>query len=426
MIKKGGKKMDITTKTSSVLEEEIHVLSLPRGGKCYIIPKYGFKKSYAVISFGYGSATTKFILDKVEKTLPDGNAHFIEHKMFDNKDGNAINEFLNAGANINAFTDFNKTSYYFSSDDNFYSNLKRLVKMVTIPCFNEEAVEKEKSIITSEINMYNDNPAWRVYYNMLSKMYFSHSVKVGVAGTIDSVNSISVSDLTKGYDAFYTLDNMKIVVCGDVKAEAVADTIIKNIDKSFFKRTKCKSVFNKERTDIKGNYIKDDMNLKTPVFNLGFKFDPSINCLQTVYAMKMLLDILLGESSYFFEMAQKTSILKENLSTQFLWSKEVSFIVVMGKSDVPKDVANSIIQEVYHAKNNGINETDFNRIKKKHIGRFIRGFNSVQAITMSQNELSAMNADLIDAFDVIKNININCLEKLLKEFDKNKAVLSIV
>jgi len=418
--------MDITTKNSSVLEEKIHVLNLPRGGKCYIIPKSGVKKSYGVISFGYGSANTNFILDKAENTLPDGNAHFIEHKMFDKKDGNAMTEFLKAGADVNAFTDFNKTAYYFSSDDNFYSNLKRLVKMVTMPYFEEEAVEKEKSIINSEITMYNDNSSWRVYYNMLSKMYFSHPIKTGIAGTIDSVNSISANDLIRGYNAFYTPDNMKIVVCGDVNTEAVADTIIKNIDENFLKRTKCKKVFNKERADIKGNYIKDDMNLKSPVFNLGFKFDPSINSLKTVYAMKMLLDILLGESSRFFERAQKTGVLKERISTQFLWSKDVSLAVVMGKSNIPKDVANSIIREIYYAKNNGINEDDVSRIKKKHIGRFIRGFNSAEAIAMSQNELSAMNTDLIEAFDVIKNMDIICLEKLLMEFDKNKAVLSIV
>lgn len=415
--------MGFTLKTENSLGEKMFITTLSSGAKCYIIPKDGFGKTQAVVSFRYGSADLRFETFGEKITSPLGTAHFIEHKMFEKKDGSYFADFIAAGADTNAFTDFNKTAYYFSCKENFEENFKRLLEMVGGSYFTDENVQREKGIIGQEIAMYDDDPNWVVYFNMLKKLYKKNPVRYGIAGTKETVNAMTSNDLKMAFDAFYSPENMRIVVCGNVKYEQIAE-IAEAVIEPKAGRTR-RGVIN-EPKDIGHNYVAESMGLSKPVFNLGFKFEPEEMGIKKVYGTKMLLDIIAGESSYLYGKLLKNGLVEESMALQYLWGRRLSLSVIMGKSNEPKDVANCIVREIENLKKNGISTETFNRAKKKHIGRFIRGFNSIDAICMAQTELSVMDCDLFDAFDMIKHMEKDYLEDLLMEFEKFSAVLSVV
>jgi Predicted Zn-dependent peptidases len=415
--------MGFTLKTENSLGEKMFITTLSSGAKCYIIPKYGFGKSEAVVSFRYGSADLRFEAFGERRTSPKGTAHFIEHKMFEKEGGNFFADFIAGDADTNAFTDFNKTAYYFSCKDNFEENFERLLKMVGSVYLTDENVEHEKGIIGQEIAMYDDDPNWIVYFNMLKRLYKKHPVRDVIAGTQETLKTIDVDDLKAAFDAFYVPENMRIVVCGDVEYEKISQIAESVIEP---KVSGARRAAIKEPMDIGRNYISDSMELSKSVFNLGFKLEPEEMGIKKVYGTKMLLDIIAGESSYLYGKLLKSGLLDESMALQYLWGRRLSLAVIMGKSDAPKDVANCIAREIEKLKKNGINAESFRRAKKKHMGRFIRGFNSIDAICMAQTELAVMDCDLFDAFDMIKNMEKDYLEELLMDFDKFTAVLSVV
>lgn len=415
--------MGLTVKNENSLGEKMFINKLSSGPKCYIIPKYGFSQKQAVISFGYGSADISFTYMGKGYNSPKGTAHFLEHKMFQKKDKDYFTEFINNGAMSNAFTDATKTAYYFSCRDNFYENFELLLKMVSEKYFEEESVEKEKGIIGQEIAMYNDDPNWIVYFNMLGKLYKENPIRYGIAGTGKSIEAINVNVLETAYDAFYTSENMSVVVCGDVDCQKVADMIEK-----FAKDIKSEAIKKRpeEPSGIGGNFVRKRMGLSVPVFNLGFKHFSKEHDIKQIYGYKMLLDIIAGESSAANEKAMARGLISEPMGMQYLWGSGVSLSIIMGRSCDPRRLGNGIIKEIGALKNNGIPMEQFKRIKKKHVGRFIRGFNSVDAICMAQTELCGLNSDLFDGYNAIKYMEKDYLETLLSSFDNERAVLSVV
>ena len=158
--------------------------------------KAGFNSSYAIFGTKYGSIDTTFSVNGEETTVPEGIAHFLEHKLFESEDGDAFSKYAKTGAYANAFTSFDRTCNLFSCSDKFYDNLDILLSFVQSPYFTEETVKKEQGIIGQEIRMYDDSPGWRVMFNMLTAMYRNHPVRIDIAGTVESIAEID-------YDLLY-------------------------------------------------------------------------------------------------------------------------------------------------------------------------------------------------------------------------------
>ena len=201
-----------------IINEEVISAKLDSGLDVLLIPKKGYIKKYAIFSTKYGSNDNKFIPINENDVIqvPEGIAHFLEHKLFEEPEGNIFDEFSKLGTNVNAFTNFNQTSYLFSCTDNFCESLELLIKFVQNPYFTDENVEKEKGIIAQEIKMYEDNPGWRVFFNALKGMYFEHPVKIDIAGTIESIQNIDKETLYKCYNTFYNPKNMVLVTVGEI------------------------------------------------------------------------------------------------------------------------------------------------------------------------------------------------------------------
>src|SRR6476659_11457808 len=212
------------------LQEELYYEKLPNGLNVYILPKKGFNKTFATFTTKYGSVDNHFVpLRKEEFTkVPDGIAHFLEHKLFEKEDGDVFQQFSRQGASANAFTSFTRTAYLFSSTSNVEQNLETLMNFVQEPYFSEKTVEKEKGIIGQEITMYDDNHDWRLYYGVIQNLYENHPVRIDIAGTIESISHINKDLLYECYNTFYHPSNMLLFVVGPVDATKVMEQIKEN------------------------------------------------------------------------------------------------------------------------------------------------------------------------------------------------------
>ena len=227
--------MELKIQKNELIGEELYYGVHSSGLKVYIIPKKDYSKNYAIFGTHYGSVDSEFIVpgeSEITK-VPDGIAHYLEHKMFDQPDGsNVFDKFSQYGANANAFTSFNMTAYLFSSASYFDENLKTLMDYVQSPYFTKESVRKEQGIIGQEIRMYDDSGDWKVFFNLLSCLYNNNPVKKDIAGTVESISHITDEYLYKCYNTFYNLSNMTIVIAGDVEPYSIANIIDASVKKN--------------------------------------------------------------------------------------------------------------------------------------------------------------------------------------------------
>lgn len=212
------------------LNEKLYHETLANGLEVYILPKQGFNKTYATFTTKYGSIDNHFIpLDGGEPLkVPDGIAHFLEHKMFEDEDGDVFQLFSKQGASANAFTSFTRTAYLFSSTSEVDKNLETLLDFVQHPYFTEKSVEKEKGIIGQEITMYDDNPDWRVYFGIIENMYENHPVRIDIAGTVELIDKITKDLLYKCYETFYHPKNMVLFVIGSLQPDEIIKLVKTN------------------------------------------------------------------------------------------------------------------------------------------------------------------------------------------------------
>src|SRR3954453_11844038 len=219
------------------IQEEIYHEKLENGLEVFILPKKGFNKTYATFTTKYGSIDNHFMpLEKSEfLKVPDGIAHFLEHKLFEKEDGDVFQQFSKQGASANAFTSFTRTAYLFSSTSNVELNLDTLMDFVQEPYFSEKTVEKEKGIIGQEITMYDDNPDWRLYFGLIQNLYQNHPVKIDIAGTIESISHINKDLLYECYNTFYHPSNMLLFIVGPVDPNQFMDQVRENQSKKVYK-----------------------------------------------------------------------------------------------------------------------------------------------------------------------------------------------
>lgn len=223
--------------TFEQLQEELFHEKLPNGLNVYILPKKGFNKTYATFTTKYGSVDNCFVpLEKDEYVkVPDGIAHFLEHKLFEKEDGDVFQQFSRQGASANAFTSFTRTAYLFSSTTDVEKNLETLIDFVQDPYFSDKTVEKEKGIIGQEITMYDDNPDWRLYFGLIQNLYQNHPVKIDIAGTIESISHITKEWLYECYKTFYHPSNMLLFIVGPINPEAIMNQVRENQSKKEYK-----------------------------------------------------------------------------------------------------------------------------------------------------------------------------------------------
>ncbi|MBR5154905.1 MAG: insulinase family protein [Clostridia bacterium] len=403
------------------------------GLRVYIVPKQGFSKYYAIYGTEYGSIDTKLNVPDTDEVieLPDGIAHFLEHKLFEEEDGgNAFDRFALTGANSNAFTSFDMTAYLFSCTDSFYENLDILIDFVNHPYFTDENVAKEQGIIGQEIKMYDDDPNWRLFFNMLQGMYFKNPVKTDIAGTVESIAKITPDLLFKCCDAFYNPSNMFLVMVGDIDADKAMAIVDKYVTSERDRGRIEREIVDEPKTVAK-SVVYQKMSVSKPQFMIGFKeLETDITgtaLLKKQIETNVILSILFGKSSEFFTELYEAGIIDGSFSFECELEKKYGFSSVSGESKDPNEVFNRVIKRIEEVKSKGFDEDEISRVKKVLIGANLRGYNDVERI--GNNFIRSFMSD-VNPFEyerIAEAVEKDALEKRLREhFNKDAAVLSVI
>lgn len=413
------------------VKEKAYIEKLKNGLTIIIVPKAGIRKKYVIFGTHYGSNDSKFIVPGENEIteVPKGVAHFLEHKMFEQENGrNSLDVLSSLGVNANAYTTNNHTAYLYECTDNFYEALDEFMDYVQHPYFTDENVEKEKGIIGQEIMMYDDYPEWKVYLNALEAMYHNNPVKLDITGTIETISHIDKEILYKCYNTFYNPSNMCLVVCGDF----VPEEILKEIEKRLINKNpsgEIKRIYEEEDESIVKPNIEVKMDVSIPLFTMGIKCKPA-NQTQKVkkdIAISILLNMIIGESSTLYQDLYQSGILLNSPSYEFDFTNEYAHILISGSSRNPQEFYNKLNEEIKNLKTNGLDEENFERIKKKLYGEYIKEYNDVSDIArMFLNDfMNGINS--FEYLEEITSIDINYLEQVLKnDFDTEKMVFSVI
>ncbi|ADH61194.1 peptidase M16 domain protein [Thermoanaerobacter mathranii subsp. mathranii str. A3] len=412
------------------IDEKILLQELDNGLKVYIMPKRDYTKQFAIFATRFGSNDSKFIApgDTEVTEVPDGVAHFLEHKMFEEEEGSIFEQFSKLGASANAYTNFTTTAYLFASTENFYENLKLLVNFVQNPYFTDENVEKEKGIIAQEIRMYQDDPNWRVYFNALEALYHVYPVRKDIAGTIESISKISKEILYKCCYTFYHPENMVLFAVGDIDVDKTLDIIKENVRQEK-KQGEIKRIYPKEPLSVYEKEVVQDMQVSIPLFNLGFK-DTDVGfggkkLLKKNLEVQIGLEMVLGRSSDLYERLYNEGLIDSTFSFDYGGEIDYGYSIIGGQSKDPFKVRDIILNAINNLQ--FLKEEDFERIKKKYIGKFLRTFNSVDSIAYSFINFYMKEINLLDYLDVLYSISFEDVrERFQNHLREENSVLSVV
>ena len=414
---------------NSKVKEKVYIEKLENGLTVMIIPKKGVQKKYVIWGTNYGSNDSKFVVpgEEQETEVPKGVAHFLEHKMFEQESGiNSLDTLTALGVEANAYTTNDHTAYLFECTENFYPALDELMDYVQHPYFTDENVEKEKGIIGQEIMMYDDYPEWRVYLNTLEAMYHNHPVKLDITGTIETISHIDKDVLYKCYNTFYHPSNMVLVVCGDFKPEEILEEI-KNRLIPREAAGEIRRIYPEEPRQIVKNYVEQNMEVSMPLFTIGIKDVPSEEKVKKHIAIEVLLNMLLGRSSKLYKELYNEGIILAQPSLEYEFTDGYAHALITGQATEPEKVFESLKREISNLKENGINEEEFNRIKKMIYGGYVKEYNDVAETARMFLADFFKGINSFDYIDEIESVKSEYGLQVLKEtFDDKNMVLSVV
>lgn len=409
--------------------EQYTYVKHPTGLDIYIWKMEGYSTSYALFGTKYGSVNTKFkTKDEPDFiTVPNGIAHYLEHKLFENEDCDVFSLYAKTGASANAYTSFDKTCYLFSCTDNVYESLEILLKFVQDPYFTPENVQKEQGIIGQEIRMYDDNAGWRVFFNMLQGMYHNHPVKIDIAGTVESIAEINADLLYKCYYTFYNLNNMVLSIAGDIDEDRVLELCDKLLKQGG--NPELETAFEPEPESVCQKEVTQKLEVAIPLFNIGFKAKPKsgIEALKAEIETNFVLALIAGNSSDLYKQLYDEGLINSAFSTEVFSGDGYCCSIFGGESRNPRLVRDRIIEEIERCKNDGFDRELFDSLKKSYYGALIRNLSDAEAI--ATNMLNS-GMEKLSAFDVIETVAAvkfeDMAKRLEKQFNTENVTLSVI
>ncbi len=412
------------------VKEKVYIEKLENGLTVMIIPKHGMQKKYMIWGTHYGSNESSFVVpgETDITTVPNGVAHFLEHKLFEQENGtNSLDVLTSLGVEANAYTTNDHTAYLFECTDNFYEAMDELMDYVQHPYFTDENVEKEKGIIGQEIMMYDDYPEWRVYLNAMKAMYHNNPVKIDIVGTIETISKIDKEILYKCYQTFYNPSNMAMVLCGDFEPEAIVEEVKKRLIDTKASG-EIKRVYPNEPDTIVQDRIEQKLEVSQPLYTIGIK--DVVNCEgkeKKHIAIEILLNIMLGRSSNLYKELYNEGIIYAQPTLEYEFTNIYAHALISGQSPDPEKVYEKFKREVASLKENGIPEKDFNRIKKMIYGGYIKEYNDVADIARMFLGDYFKGINSFDYLEEIEGITVEYLKQILNDvFKEDKMILSVV
>ena len=414
------------------VKEKLYIEKLENGLTVMIIPKKAVRKKYVMWATRFGSIDNKFIIPGEEKPteVPDGVAHFLEHKMFEQENGkNSLDVLTALGVNANAYTTNNYTTYLFEATDNFYEALDELMDYVQNPYFTDENVEKEKGIIAQEIKMYDDYPDWAVYMNAIKNMYKVNPIRIDIAGDVKSIYKIDKDILYKCCNTFYNPSNMVMCFCGDFEPNDLIEEVKKRlIEKP--KQGDIKRIYEEEQEEIVEKRVEQTMEVSLPLFVIGIKDrlpSKDENMVKKHIAIEILLNMIIGKSSKLYKELYESELLTAEPYLEYEFTDKYAHIAITGASKDPDKVLEKMQNEIQRLKEEGLQEKHLERIKNMLYGNAVKEFNNVSDIARMFISDYFKGINSFDYLEEYKQITPEYVYEILKEvFNEDKIVLSIV
>lgn len=392
-----------------------------------VAPKAGYDSAYALFAVKYGSidnylgkANGKYV------KIPEGTAHFLEHKLFESEELDAFELFARTGAQANAYTSFEHTAYLFKGSDNIDTSLGYLLDFVQKPYFTAETVKKEQGIIGQEIRMYQDLPDWVVMFNLLKCLYKEHPVRIDIAGTQESIAQIDDKLLYSIYDTYYNPSNMILSIAGNVDPEKIFDQVGKAITRK--KKAVPERKFVPESAKAISKYIEAKLAVGKKQFLLGFKEElknPEIS-MEEELASTAMIEALFGKSSPLFKKLLDDGLIEMDFGGQIFNGFGFSTVMIGGTSDDPEKVVKLIREEIKKAKKSGIDKQAFERAKRKIYGRSVMSYNDIDDIANGQMNMYFAGYKPFAELDTIRKLTVSKANDRLKKLTDAGSALSVI
>ena len=400
----------------------------------YIIPKPEYSGTYAIFGTRYGSVDSDFVVPGEDEpiSVPDGIAHYLEHKMFDQPDGsNVFDKFSLYGGDANAFTSFNITAYLVSATANFEENLAALLDYVQSPYYTDETVAKEQGIIGQEIRMYDDNPGWQLFFNFINCLYNEHPVKKEIAGTVESISEITADYLYKCYNTFYNLSNMSLVIVGNVDIDSAKKVIEAGIKNNEPFNEPIKKIYPDEPENVASQYVEKSMAIASPMFMMGFKDnDTDLSgdaLLKKDIEIRILMRMLFAKGSDIYKKLYEENLINSTFSLDYTFQPDYGFTSLDGESKDPKKVYDTIISELKKVRKDGLSEADYERAKKVVWGRYIRTHNDIEDLATTFMQYLFMDVDYFNYYDVYNSVTFEDVKnRFNNHFKAENSALSVI
>lgn len=420
---------DIREVKSERLGESYFEIDHPSGLKILVYPKKNYAATYAVFGTRYGSIDTEFRLNGEEKftCVPEGIAHFLEHKLFESEDLDAFERYAKTGASANAYTSFDKTCYLFSCTGKFQESLEILLDFVTHPYFTEKTVQKEQGIIGQEIQMCRDEAGWEALFSLLRAMYKTHPVHIDIAGTVESIAEITPELLYKCYETFYNFSNMVLCVAGNVTPDevlSVADRLLKPQ-----KPIRIERKFHREPREVAESYTEETLSVAFPIFSLGFKeaVETPERSLREILISDIILEAVAGKTSAFYSELLEAGLINTSFESEYFCGYGYAAWIFTGESPDGREVQKRITARIRALQESGISEADFERIRKKLYGRSIMQFNDIDGIANAMVSAYFCKEGLFDETEILQSLTLDEVNARLRTaLQTDCASLSVI
>lgn len=390
-----------------------------------LYPMGEFSSAYALFGTKYGSVDTtyKTKYDNDYITVPEGIAHYLEHKLFENDECDAFELYAKTGAHANAFTSFDCTAYLFASTQEFGENLKILLNLVQQPYFTDENVEKERGIITQEIKMYLDDPGTRVFYNCMEGIYYNNPARIDIAGTVQSIQHIDKELLYRCYNTFYNLNNMVLSIAGNFdpdEALGICDELL--ISKE---DPEIDVIVPEEPYQVKQKKVVQKLACAMPMFQLGFKIPYPENTLKYYLAFNIMLETALGDSSEFYSRLYDEGIINDSFGVGVSKGRGFFVPVICGMAHDPDRVIDEVLKELSRIKTDGLSRESVNTSIKMTYGELF-SFDNAEKVARSGMMAQFEDRDIFSAAETAASLTYEDAMEMLNRLDLDNYCLSVI
>lgn len=411
------------------LAESVLYLKHKSALSVFLIPREK-GESFALFGTKYGAMDHTFSVDGKEITVPDGIAHFLEHKLFENEDKtDTFSRFAAHSASANAFTSNELTAYLFSATENCHESLEVLLDFVTHPYFTPETVAKEQGIIGQEIRMYEDDPDYQLYFGLLTCLYQKHPINIDIAGTVESIAKITDKTLYDCYNTFYHLENMALVLVGtfeEDEVEKVCDKVLPEASRPFaLKRTPPEEPRELARTDITRHFpvSMEQFAIGLKETELGGEPDAF---LKRVAAQEVALSIYFSRTSAFFNDLYEKGVLSEVFSSAYQFLDSCAFTIFQGESDEAEKVADAVKETIRKARNAKISDEDLECARRAVYGTAVQSLNSPSDVATQFLSFHFLGLDLLRYADAVATLTKEDVLERISHWDETLVAASFI